>query len=202
MPPCRSLARPRFSPQAGLSLIETVIVLGVFALVVGGIWAAASIVNENARQYQASQQIQTIAQNVRQLYARVSDLSGYTPNQDITGTIEGQAAFPASMCLTAGCPTNAVNTDITNGWSGQVHVRAYTANATSFDIQYTGLPLKACIGLAAKLSGGDMVGLSVVTINNTPFSGIQLPLTVVTAGGACNNNSNNSVAWTFNLRTS
>lgn len=189
----------RLSGQKGLTLIETVVVLGVFAVVVAAIWIIVAVVQENAKQYQTAQQLQTMVQNTRQLYARINGFyaaSGYSAGTDLTATLDSQAAFPVEMRVSQGTANGKINHPWSSSVNGTVTIKVDTT--ATFDVGYTSLPVKACSSLGTKLSGGEIPGLSSMKINGTAQT---LPLTVVTANLACSQSgSTNSIDWIFNLR--
>lgn len=180
----------------GLTLVEVVIVLGVFSVIVAAIWLVVSVVYENVRQYNAIRSLQTIVQNARQLWTRVPQLTGTVTNY--TTTLDSQAAFPLEMRYTAGSATGVLNHAWANSSSGTVTVTY--SDADTFVVTFSSLPRKACIGLATRLSGGEVTNLEGVRIGTTTYSGTSLPLTVVTANIACTSDTSNTISWYFNIR--
>lgn len=192
----------RLSARAGLTLVETVVVLGVFAIIVAAVWVVVGVVYENVHQYQATQQIQTIVQNTRQVYTRISGFSS-AAGTSLTATLDAQDVFPKEMRVTPGAATGILNHPWSTRTAGSVSV--VVADASTFGVQFNSLPKKACISLATKLSGGELAGLSSVGFGvggaiTSVKSGTDIPLTVVGAALACTSTSDNSVQWNFALR--
>ncbi|MDX1921596.1 MAG: type 4 pilus major pilin [Alphaproteobacteria bacterium] len=192
------MIKQRFTQNAGMTLVEATIVLAVASVIIAAVWMVSAVVYENARQYQANRQLQTIVQNVRQLYARVNALTNIA---DVTCTLDAQAAFPVEMRVAQGTPcstTPALNHPWSSATAGTV--RVFNRTSTTFGIVFSGLPKKACVGLATKLTGGDITNLTAVIINSgTPITGTSLPITIVTSNAACNVTSN-TLEWQFDIR--
>lgn len=176
----------------GITLVESAIVLAIVAFVVAAVWIVAAAVNENARQNKAAQQLQQIAQNVRQLYMRVN-----TPNTgDRTTVLDNQQAFPLEMRITRNTPGSGLH----HPWASTNTVQVIVQSATVFRVRFTNLARRACINLAVKLSGGDISGLTQMRIGTTDFIGGALPINTVNAAGSCTSANNNSLEWWLNIR--
>ncbi len=188
-----TMLNKRLNGQAGLTLIEATIVLAIVSVIIAAVWTVSSVVYENARQYQANRQMQTIVQNIRQLYARVNTLTSLS---DVTATLDNQAAFPVEMRLTQSTASDKLN----HPWASQSggSVRVYNRTSRTFGIVFTNLPKKACIGLATKLTGGELTNLSSVIING---ASVTPPVTVVTAATRCTaTGDTNTIEWDFDIR--
>ncbi len=189
-------ATNRLNPNAGLTLIESTIVLAIVSVIIAAVWSISSVVYENAHQYQANRQMQTLVQNIRQLYARVNAL---TTDGDVTATLDTQEAFPREMRLTQSTASDKLN----HPWASQAggSVRVYnrlSVNPRTFGIVFTNLPKKACIGLATKLTGGEITNLNRALINGAVVSS---PVTLVTATSQCNAaGDTNTIEWQFDIR--
>lgn len=187
----------RLNGQAGLTLIESTIVLAIVSVIIAAVWTVSSVVYENARQYQANRQMQSIVQNIRQLYARVNVL---TTDGDVTSTLDAQRAFPVEMRLNQSVASDKLNHPWASQASGSVRVynRVSAVNNRTFGIVFTNLPKKACIGLATKLTGGELTNLTRVLING---ASVTPPVTVVTGASSCNaSGDTNSIEWDFDIR--
>ncbi len=173
----------------GITLVESAIVLAIVAFVVAAVWVVAAAVNENARQNKAGQQLQQIAQNVRQLYMRVN-----TPTTgDRTTILDNQQAFPLEMRITRNTPGSGLH----HPWAATNTVAVIIQSTTVFRVRFTNLPRRACINLAVKYSGGDISGLTNMRIGGTD---LVPPLNTVNAAGACTSAANNTVEWWLNIR--
>lgn len=188
----------RFHKNAGLTLVEATIVLAVASVIIAAIWMVSTVVYENARQYQANRQMQTLVQNIRQLYARVNQLTNIA---DVSCTLDNQAAFPIEMRVAQGTPCSSGTAALNHPWTSRTagSVLVYNRNATTFGVVFSNLPKKACIGLATKLTGGDITGLKAVIING---SSVTPPVTIVTSAASCNiAGDTNSIEWQFDIRS-
>jgi type II secretory pathway pseudopilin PulG len=193
---------PRLRQNAGINLIELTIVLGVISLIIGAVWLVASVVYENVRQYNATHNMQTMVQNIRQLYTRISLFPASSVGENLTLTLDRQGAFPSDMRLTQGTNETTADGKINHPWvsdsSGSVIVTAVSTN--SFGVRFSSMPKKACISMATKLSGGEITNLTELVINGNSYPPSQLPLTVVGAAVSCSNAQNNTLEWRFGLR--
>ncbi len=100
------MKNPSPRSQHGFTLTEMAIVLGVTGLIIGAIWAAASLVYNNMRLSQAQQEIISIANNVRSLYASRSTFTATADNTDITVAMANAGAFPGPMIAVTPTSTN------------------------------------------------------------------------------------------------
>lgn len=180
-------------------MVESAIVLGVFAIIVAGIWLLLGSVYQKAREHNASLQIQTIVRNVRTLYGRVGELGGSAG--DYTLNFDQQNIFPRDMKV-----TNTADGKINHPWStsgaGTVQVMAGfndpNGEATQFDLHYIALSKKACTALATTIPNGQITGLVHVQVNgNQCYSSDgscskSLPMDIVTTAAECNKNDNAS----------
>ncbi len=186
----------RLKKNAGMTLVEATIVLAVASVIIAAVWMVSTVVYENARQYQANRQLQTIVQNVRQLYARMNALTNIA---DVTCTLDAQAAFPVEMRVAQGTPcsgTPALNHPWMSLTAGSV--RVFNRDATTFAVVFSNLPKKACIGLATKLTGGDITALKNVLINSVSTTP---PVTIVTSTSRCTAATDtNVIEWQFDIR--
>lgn len=196
------MKRRRLSPSAGINLIELTIVLGVVSIIIGAVWLVASVVYENVRQYNATHNMQTLVQNIRQLYTRISVFPASSLGSNLTQTLDRQSAFPLDMRVTQGTNDTTADGKINHPWvsnsSGSVTVLAVTGN--SFSVRFISMPKKACISMATKLSGGEIANLSSLIINGNAFQPDQMPLTVVGASVSCSSPESNTMEWRFGLR--
>ena len=187
--------------NAGFNLVEAAIVLGIVGLIIAGIWTAASAVYENMRISRATQQLLSVAQNIRSLYSSQFTMGG-TAGDDLTAGMVTARVFPGDM-------TPDLTTDPDSPWgTDDVEVYAAGSGATTdgFRIVYKGIPTNACIDLSVRNSGQSRdIGLTAVSAGTgssaTPGNAIAtLPATVTTASAACGTGATASVSFTFNLR--
>lgn len=193
----RPAARP-LNAARGFTLIETVIVLGVIALVVGAIWVVAGATTENAKQYSFTQQLQQTVNNARQVYQRINAFT-VASGTDVTQTLDRQGVFPREMRYSQPASDSAATGILNHQWasSSAGSVTVLTRGTQTFGIRYASIPKKACINLAVKLSGAD-TGLDTLVIGSNVYTAASLPLTTITANTACS--SSNTMEWRFTLR--
>lgn len=184
--------------QSGMSLVETAIVLGIVSVIIAAVWMVSSVVYENARQYQANRQLQTTVQNIRQLYTRVNALTNLA---DVTATLDSQKAFPIEMRVDQSSGAGKLNHPWGSSSTGTV--LTYNRTASTFGIVFSKLPQKACIGLATKLSGGEISNITGMKVGtgSSPSAVSSLPISVVTAASLCTSTSgDNTIEWDFDIR--
>ena len=189
----------RLSPQSGLTLIESVIVLGVFGVILAALWLVVGVVYENVRQYNASRQIQTIVNNARQIFSASATLTSST---DYTARFVAQRVFPSEMLTSNDLTTARPNHPWETRAGGSVLVRADTpaggaTTTTDFDVRFTNLPQKACISMLAKTSTSDFSGVTQVWLNG---ASLALPVTLIQADTNCQAGNANILTWVFPMR--
>ncbi|MGE4350847.1 MAG: type II secretion system protein [Bdellovibrionales bacterium] len=134
--------------QAGLSLIELAIVLGVMGLVSGAIWVAASSVREQQPIQDSVQIVTEIASNVRGIYTGFPTASAPSLSEQISRGI-----FPQAVVNDAG-------SDTINPWGGTISLDFPSGRLSGFSINYT-LPTSlastvrnfACMEMVTRIPG-------------------------------------------------
>ena len=188
---------------AGFSLLETAIVLGVMAVVLGGLWNLLNNVQENYRQDQTVSQVAQVVSNVRDVYKSM----GAIENGDQTSYLIGKNAILSEMIR------HRTSSPYTAGhlWDGapsggsfkifggdKTGVSSAAARAAFFTIQFSSLNKKTCLGLASKLTGeGGPVGLISSKVNSSVKTE---PISPEDAVGLCNRDTTNELALTYRLR--
>lgn len=179
--------------EKGFSLIEAAIVLGMVALVVGGIWVGASSVQNNFRTGKAQEQLLSIAQNVRGWFHGQPSAAGL----DLSYAIEWDL-IPGDMI--------AGSDSAITPWSGPVDVSVVSGSSQQFTISFGDIPQKPCAEIAARLTNtADQIGLRSVRVGDNLNSGTAIwelgdtGITPVTAGNACSS-AMNAITWTFGVR--
>ncbi|MDP9196016.1 MAG: prepilin-type N-terminal cleavage/methylation domain-containing protein [Pseudomonadota bacterium] len=170
--------------QRGFSLLEMAIVIGIIALIIGGIWLAYAAVTSNKREADANGQVLTIAHNMRNLYV----------NQN-----GGDGASMANLIAAGIFPGNMVSgTTVTNPWNGTVTITVPNGG-TTFTIIYNGVPEKSCIELVSTNAFEPTeVGMTLMQVGSAT---VTLPASPVAADTACASGvTGNSLRWTFTLR--
>ncbi|MEJ0061952.1 MAG: type 4 pilus major pilin [Alphaproteobacteria bacterium] len=160
----------------GFNLIEAAIVLGIVGLVVGGIWVAATSVYTNMRAKRATEQLLSIAQNVRALYA-TSATTGLANAATMTIALKQANIFPNDMIL--GTTVN----DIGNPWSGRVAVYSQAPGGSQgdgFEVVFSQVPSAACADFIIRNTGqGRDVALAGVGVGASTATGTE-PTTTAT----------------------
>ena len=82
-------------PRRGFTLTEMAIVLGVVGIVLGGIWAASSSVNDKQKANKAAQEVAIITQNMRQYYSAKNSF----PAGTLTASAMAAGLFPPDMIV-------------------------------------------------------------------------------------------------------
>lgn len=192
-------------PTSGFNLVEAAVVLGVAGLVIGGIWVAASSVQENLRVSRTIEMIFTIARNAQNLINISQSTS--IGNNSITATLVSSGGIPSNFVDTSSNPKNA--------FGGGIGVYNWAdAGNNRFDIYNHNVPKSSCINLLVRLSalaamaGGtgtssySRAGLGYIAVYDTSTSGTNtlatttFPISLATATTACAS-TNNVIVTTF-----
>jgi hypothetical protein len=185
---------------AGLSLTEMAIILGIVGLVLGAVWVAGAQVYVNNQAKITSQQIVSIAQNVRTIFVEQGGVTGGV-GSTINLALDQMKAFPLDM-RTGAIPTG----NVINLWDGNVQVYAddcagNEAAATAqpcFGLTYLNVPQTACIKILSQTAQSGM-GLQSVIVNAA--APVNAPISPSAIHGACSANIN-SILWVFLLKGS
>jgi hypothetical protein len=208
--------RRRRAAKKGFNLIEAAIVLGIVGLVVGGIWVAATSVYANLRSKRATDELLSIVQGVRALYATSSSFGAAVG--DITPLMAQANVIPSDMLSTT--PNLATSANTMNPWSGQVGIvvpGAGAINATQFAVVFSNVPPTACVDLLMRNAGGTGRDSGLVSVqgaasaqpavipagNNQPLAA-GVGLTLAQAQTVCQSAAGTAVrnvGFTFNLKS-
>lgn len=192
--------------QRGFTLTEAAIVLGIVGLILGAIWVAAAAVYNNLRVSTTSNQLLQMVQSIRSMHATQQTM-GTGTGTDIVITLAQAGAIPKDMLDDATNPTA-----VRNVWSGAVLVRAATSAElngsvaeSGFRIQMAGVPRTACSDILVRNTGsgrdsGLMQAGTTTSIMNSWTAG-DFPISVTDATTACNDATNNTLVFTFSLKT-
>ncbi len=201
------MLRSRRSDQrSGFSLAELAIVLGVFALVMSSIWAAANIARESVRRQQTKEMVITTVEKIRSFYqgqARIGDsmmpisgsflvLTDFLIQRGVISResvrwlngVQLRVDLPWGMNDPNGVfvfgGTFLVNNNSLGNGNGVDGATDMTSSGQTFRVELRGLSVPACIELATDLSGpGGPPGLLNVVIN-----GAVMPLPLRPLGAA------------------
>lgn len=200
-----SLSLMRFIKTRGFTLTEFAIVLGVGGIIVGGIWAIASNVQESVRQQRFKEDLSIIVKNIRSFAASQNGVTGKLVPLTATLTSITPPPIPGDMLVpsgTGGC--TATGACVFHQWekfaasvtSGNVLFCAWdpsasncTAGTSQFlRINVQGLSVQTCIRAAVLNSGADAPpGLYDVIIqgNSMLALGHGFPVVASDAQSAC-----------------
>jgi prepilin-type N-terminal cleavage/methylation domain-containing protein len=173
----------------GFTLVEFAIVLGIIGVILSGIWAMASNVNNNIKLENFSTMLTTIVGNIRGHYvgrASFDDPGSALMSMD---TLRNLNVFPGNMVRATGIARVdtpfALNSLQVCEWAltGQTSCAGAVTGSPLFAIEVL-LSRKDCIGAVLRNSNpATLPGLIAVYINND----IQgMPLNSSTVDGACN----------------
>ncbi len=193
--------------RKGFSLTEMAIVLGVFGLILGGLWATVSLVKERARRDEAVSRVAIAVRNIREFYLGrgfVLTPAGVGTQAALTSYLLEQGILPAEMIKDRSAGSG--HFEAVHEWDGGAFqicsAGCFSANSTSeFSVRFRSLPQGACVALATRLSGyGGASGLLKLFVNNNQQA--NLPLTVADAVAACSdpNSSVNNIELVYRLR--
>ncbi len=131
--------------QAGLTLIETLVALSIFALVVGGALALFGSASASQSTTQFTSDLNALRASTKSLYF---GQGGYGTGSLGEVLINGKKV-PTTMTITGSAPTRTINHSL----NGTITVTGVT---TKFTVQATNIPTEVCIGLAS-MNGWDSV---------------------------------------------
>lgn len=138
----------------GMSLIELLLVVGLAAIILAGMFVAYNKVQSTNAANTESANISTLRAGIKNLYGTTSNYNG------VTGTILLNArAVPDSM-------RTATGTTINNSFGGAVTVAAaaYSGGTdNAFSITYPNVPVDVCAKLVVAVSQS----FNIVTVNGT-----------------------------------
>jgi prepilin-type N-terminal cleavage/methylation domain-containing protein len=170
----------------GFTLTEMVVVIGIFGLVLGAIWAAVGQVNENNKTQKSVSQVMQIIQGYRSLYAK----NGIDAGSDgkIVNTYGINAKYFPSEMIIGGAAHHL--------WGGGIYVipsQATNMLLISYGIAGPGgadaLPEDACIRLASALTFlPDVIYENInATTNPSPLTAASTytPFTISKIKGLC-----------------
>jgi prepilin-type N-terminal cleavage/methylation domain-containing protein len=144
--------------QAGLTLIETLVALAIFALVVGGAIALFSGASSSQTTTQMTSDLNALKASTKSLYF---GQGGYGTASLGEVLINGKKV-PSTFAITGTAPARVINHSL----NGTVAVTGATA---AFTVTTTAIPTDVCIGLAT-MSGWDSVKVGTAAARVPPVS--------------------------------
>lgn len=154
------------SKNAGLTLLESMIGLAIFAIVIWAAMANHSTASNSQNASQVAIEIQALRTSVREIFA---GQSSYGSSEIITAIIASNRT-PRTMAVANGI--------ITNSFGSQVQI---LGNADSFTLEYPALPRSVCI---ATLIGPASNGWTSVQVGSS--NQLTLPLSTAQSVQQCN----------------
>lgn len=207
----------RLKKGCGFTLLETAIVLGVIGVAVSVLFVTAGTVEYRASVNQASEELNQISQNMRNLfagrstsYAALGPLNLVATNADFTNfsaKVVQQNVFPNEMLSPPVAPGTIppAGTIAYTPWRAlaQVALAGSAATPIQYVIRYNSLRAEVCSDLLMRNSlPGRETGLTQIIVS----SGItytnaarQLPVTSLAANAACSGRASYNVDWYYSL---
>jgi prepilin-type N-terminal cleavage/methylation domain-containing protein len=144
--------------QAGLTLIETLVALVIFALVVGGALAAFGGASSSQTTTQMTADLSALRASTKALYF---GQGGYGTASLGEVLINGKKV-PSTFTITGTAPNRVINHSL----NGTVTV---TGANSSFTVNATAIPTDICIGLVT-MNGWDSVKVGTAAARTPPIS--------------------------------
>ena len=163
--------------QAGLTLIESMAALSIFAVVVGGALALYGGASSSQTSTQMTSDLSAIRSAVKSLYF---GRGGYGTANLNSVLVNGQKV-PTTMSVTAGTPPT-----ITHGLNGTVTA---TGASTVFTLTVTEIPTDVCLNLLAGTNGWNSVKVGAAAAITT------FPITPDTASTQCAAAATNTIIF-------
>lgn len=163
--------------QKGLSLIEAIAWLGLFAIVIVGALALYASANSSQKSTQMVSDMASIREGVRQMQA-----GGGYGTAVLNDVLTRTKRLPSTMSINS---TTTPDT-ITHSMNGTVTV---TGQTSQFTISATNIPQDVCIAAVSAAGGSGWAGISV---NGTA---VTMPTTMAAASTACSA-ATNTVLYT------
>jgi len=144
--------------QAGLTLIETLVSLAIFALVIAGAIVLFNSASTTQTTAQLASDLQGIRASVKALYYGQGT---YGSSTNLNAVLVNGKRVPGSMTVTAGSPPT-----INHSLNGTVTV---TGNGANFTVALTNIPTAVCVGLMTQ-QGWDTIQVGSAAARTVPVS--------------------------------
>ncbi|HEX2544502.1 MAG TPA: type 4 pilus major pilin, partial [Ramlibacter sp.] len=151
----------RSGRQSGLTLVETLVALAIFALVVGGSIALFGSASNSQATTQLGSDLNAIRSSTKSLYFGQGGYGTASLNEVLINSKK----IPSTFSITGTAPTRVINHNL----NGTV---AVTGSNASFTVTTTAMPTSVCIGLAT-MSGWDSVKVGAAAVRTPPVSTTQ-----------------------------
>ncbi len=163
--------------QAGLTLIETIVSLTIFALVVGGALALFGGASSSQASTQMLSDLNALRASTKAMYM---GQGGYG-TANLNSILVNGNKVPSTMSVTAGTPPT-----ISHSLNGTVVVQGASTN---FTITTTSIPTDVCLSLLATSGGWNSVRVGSAAAITT------FPITPDTASTACSAAATNTIVF-------
>lgn len=147
--------------QHGLTLIEVLVALAIFALVVGGAIALFGSASNSQTTTQLTSDLNAIRSSTKALYFGQGGYGTTSLNEVLINSKK----IPTTMSITGTAPARVIN----HGLNGTL---AVTGANSSFTVTTTAMPTAVCIGLAT-MNGWDSVKVGSAAARTPPVSPAQ-----------------------------
>lgn len=166
--------------QRGATLLEALAYLTVAAIVATGVLAVFGQSFTNAKATHLADEVASLANNVRDLYASQNSYSTAS-----IAALASAGALPSTLAV-SGSGSSAT---VSDSWGGAVTLNPLSGGA-QVQVQYNAVPSDVCRRVL--VSGGDWLDIKV---NNSDLA-TGAP-NLAQANNACANPLGNTIAWTF-----
>ncbi len=165
-------------------MIESAIVLGIVGLIIGGIWVAASAVNQNMQKAEVTKTTLAMVKGVQNLFDNQTVTAS---NTDVTTSMINAGVIPADWVKSTGA---------VSPWNGDVYVTIGTGRVT---VNFYSVPKTMCIDLVSRMPGqvGNPTDVMTQLGCGAAISG-AISLATATATASCREGG--FFSWTFGLR--
>ena len=161
MPATAQLSRTRTSTQRGLTLIETLVALAIFALVVGGSITLFGSASNSQTTTQLTSDLNAVRSSTKSLYFGQGGYGTASLNEVLINSKK----IPTTFSITGTAPARVINHSL----NGTV---AVTGSNASFTVTTTAMPTAVCIGLVT-MTGWDSVKVGTAAARTPPVSPSQ-----------------------------
>jgi prepilin-type N-terminal cleavage/methylation domain-containing protein len=156
------IRRARSFRQAGLTLIETLVALSIFAVVVGGALALFGSASASQATTQLASDLNSLRAATKALYF---GQGSYGTNASLSEVLINAKKVPTTMSITGATPNRIINHSL----NGQVTV---VGNNSQITVKATNIPTEVCIGLAT-MTGWDSVQIGAAAPHLPPVTPSQ-----------------------------
>lgn len=171
--------------QAGLTLVEVLLVLAIAAVAIVGGTVLFSAASETQKTNQTLSDLNALSAGVRTLFNTQPDYGAVAT--DLVPLLANAGKIPANM-------RTATNT-ITDQFGGNVTV---VSQGGSFDVTMPGVPQAPCVTILNTL-GSTTGGANIVSIEtgDANYGTDAFPIDIVEANAACTDTNTNTITIEF-----